>query len=202
MPMENFFKVRAEKQNHIINAAFTIFGRQGYRKASLGDIAQMAGITKGMITYYFGSKKTLYLYLMECGKLQIFDSVMSQISENTNFFDRLRITMDIQIAAIKEHPSVLSFLNSVYKETDPEVIEEIKRMTASEEQKYAFLSEGINLLQFKPEVDPQLICNFILLAAGGFAEEIYAGCYSEAKLDEVTNNFLNALNLMQETFTK
>jgi len=68
--MEEFFTLRAEKQNHIIDAALTVFGRNGYKKSSIADIAEKAHIAKGMVIYYFGSKKNLYLYCAElCGDL-------------------------------------------------------------------------------------------------------------------------------------
>jgi len=200
--MENFFRVRAEKQDHIINAAFAIFGRQGYRKASLGDIAHIAGITKGMITYYFGSKKTLYLYLMEMCQASLLDALTTQISEDTNFFDRLHITLDIQISAIKAHPALLSFINSLYKESDSEVTAEIEASFLSDQGQYDYLMKGIDLLQFKPGIDPQVVCNFILWAGVGFAEEIYQENYDEAKLNEMISQFHASLNLMQKTFTE
>jgi AcrR family transcriptional regulator len=86
--MEQFFKIRAEKQNHIVDSAFSVFGRQGYRKASLSDIARKAGITKSMITYYFGSKKTLYLYLVGVSKSLLIEAIKDNISSKaTDFFE-------------------------------------------------------------------------------------------------------------------
>jgi len=202
MPMDNFFKVRVEKQNHIINAAFVIFGRQGYRKASLSDIAKIAGITKGMITYYFGSKKTLYLYLLEICQSLLLDAVKERINDNTDFFTRLQITVEVQVKAMKEHPGLLSFTNSIYKESDPEVMTELDASIISDQKQYDFLYEGIDEIKFKPGFDPKLICRFILWAGSGFAEELHEMKYTREQLEKATSDFYECIKIMRETFTE
>ena len=44
--MENFLNLPEEKQNTILDAAFAAFGANGYKKASIADIAAAAGISK------------------------------------------------------------------------------------------------------------------------------------------------------------
>ena len=111
MRLEKFFKLRAEKQEHIINAALTVFGRNGYKKASIADIAGEAGIAKGMVTYYFGSKKNLYLYLSQlCGRLLIQEVGGGIKQDVSDFFDRIKTAADIKIGLMKKHPAIISFL--------------------------------------------------------------------------------------------
>ena len=45
--MEKFFALDEKKQNSIVNAALQCFGKHGYDKASISDIATSAGISKG-----------------------------------------------------------------------------------------------------------------------------------------------------------
>jgi len=201
MTLENFFKLRAEKQDHIINAAFRIFGRQGYRKASIGDIAQEGGTTKGMITHYFGSKKTLYLYLVELIQTRLLQIAKERItSDVTDFFEKLRIVMDIQMAAIKEHPALISFVNSLYYEADPEVAEHLEQSIASDYAKLnQFLLEGTDFTKFKPGNDPRLICKFVLWANDGFMTELYdASCPD--KEDALIADFYYCLDVMKKSF--
>ena len=204
MPMDNFFKIRAEKQNHIINAAFSIFGRQGYRKASLSDIAKEAGITKGMITYYFGSKKTLYVYLVEKFHLQLVENIKEQMSSTVdNFFDRLRMVVDVNVSVIKEHPAIISFSNSFYKETDPEVMEEIKKIdTADNETGINFFLKGIDESSFKPGIDMNLVCRFMFWAFEGCLVELYESNYDESEVDELIDRLYKSLDIMQQVFSK
>ena len=62
---EAFFALPEEKRQRILNAALEAFAKHEYKKASTDDIAAKAGISKGLLFYYFHNKKELYLYLLE-----------------------------------------------------------------------------------------------------------------------------------------
>ena len=53
--------VSERKRNAILNAARTVFSRQGYAGASVDDVAAEAGIAKGTLYLYFKSKQELYV---------------------------------------------------------------------------------------------------------------------------------------------
>lgn len=48
-----------ERKRAILQAAYTLFGRSGYAKSSMKDIAAQAGVAQGLIGYHFGNKETL-----------------------------------------------------------------------------------------------------------------------------------------------
>lgn len=48
----------------ILDAALAVFGSQGYSAATLEDIAQEAGVTRGAIYWHFANKAELYNTLM------------------------------------------------------------------------------------------------------------------------------------------
>lgn len=50
-----------ERPAQITSAALTVFARKGYVRATMDEIANAAGITKGTIYLYFSSKKDLLL---------------------------------------------------------------------------------------------------------------------------------------------
>lgn len=58
---EKFHQLPEEKQLAIFNAAMEVFAQNDYKRASTDDIAAKAGISKGMLFYYFQNKRTLYL---------------------------------------------------------------------------------------------------------------------------------------------
>jgi AcrR family transcriptional regulator len=49
------------KRNTILDAARTVFSRQGYAGSSVDDVAAQAGTAKGTLYLYFKSKEELYL---------------------------------------------------------------------------------------------------------------------------------------------
>ena len=48
------------RPEQILDAAYDVFGRTGYAKARLEDIAQQAGVSKGTLYLYFESKDALF----------------------------------------------------------------------------------------------------------------------------------------------
>jgi len=199
--LENFFSLRAERQEHIINAALTVFGRNGYKKASVADIAGEAGIAKGMVMYYFGSKKSLYLYLVErCNRILI-DEIEKGVDKHiTDFFDRIKMATDIKVSMMKRHPAILSFLASVYYETDAEVAEELKGfMDAGMKYRERMLTDGTDTSKFKEGVNPKLLDKFFVWASEGMANDLLIN-KSVDRVDSFIEEFYELLELMRKYF--
>jgi AcrR family transcriptional regulator len=53
--------VSERKRHAILDAARTVFSRQGYAGAAVDDVAEEAGVAKGTLYLYFRSKEELYL---------------------------------------------------------------------------------------------------------------------------------------------
>ena len=58
--MDKFLALTEEKRLTILNAAFQCFGKFGYEKASINDIAVAAHISKASVFQYFGSSTFTY----------------------------------------------------------------------------------------------------------------------------------------------
>ena len=58
---------RIQKKNRaaILNAALEVFSAQGFRGATVDEIAASAGLSKPNLLYYFGSKEAIYMALLE-----------------------------------------------------------------------------------------------------------------------------------------
>ena len=52
-------------RRHLLDAAATVFARQGFHGASLDDVAAVAGFTKGAVYSNFASKDDLFLAVFE-----------------------------------------------------------------------------------------------------------------------------------------
>lgn len=55
----------AARPEQILEAAFRVFGSRGLHQATLDDVAQAAGITKGTIYLYFPSKAALFSAMLK-----------------------------------------------------------------------------------------------------------------------------------------
>jgi AcrR family transcriptional regulator len=61
MPLARFERLEPEKQRRIFQSAAQEFASAGYDKASLGKIAEGAGVSKPALYYYFEDKADLYV---------------------------------------------------------------------------------------------------------------------------------------------
>ena len=201
--LDSFFSLRAEKQEHIINAALAVFGRNGYKKASIADIAGEAGIAKGMVMYYFGSKKNLYLYLAGlCRKLVLAEIGSGTDPGVTDFFDKIKMMTDMKVAMMKKHPAIFSFLASLYYETDREVADELKAFMAENMvSRGKIVLEGIDTSKFKDDADPKLLDRFFTWASEGMANDLLMNRTMEM-VDGFVAEFYALLDLMKKYLYK
>lgn len=201
--LEKFLSLPIEKQNYIIDAALNNFGRNGYKKASVNDIAMAAGISKAMVFYYFGCKRSMYLYLAElCGNI-IISEIEKKLDKNiVDFFDRIKMVSEIKISVIKQHPATLLFMKSVYNETDEEVSSDIKSFfSRGDTARWDFIFDGINISNLKEDIDPNLLLKFLIWAAEGFSNELPL----EANINDIDaymKDFFDCLDIMKKYFNK
>lgn len=84
---EKFFDLKSEKQDRIINAALYLFAVNGYKHASTDEMVRTAGISKGLLFHYFGSKAGLYAYLVDFSVKYMLYEFKRVIGEETDYFD-------------------------------------------------------------------------------------------------------------------
>ena len=58
-------RIQREKSEAILKAALIVFSTEGFRGASLDQIAEAAGLSKQNLLYYFPSKETVHRTLLE-----------------------------------------------------------------------------------------------------------------------------------------
>lgn len=200
--MESFFALPQEKQKLIVDAALSQFGKMGYKKTSVNDIATAAGISKGMVFHYFKNKKQMYLYLikMSAGELALAlaDSSKEQV---TDFFDRILVGVKIKMAVLHKHPALFKFFTSVYFEKDKEVVEEIKELLANGETvRNDFALSGLDKAKFKDSVNPALILNILVKYAEGYVN--ITPLDSEQEVQVMMIEFEECMTMMKNNFYK
>lgn len=197
--LDKFLALPAEKQNVIVDAALVAFGTNGYRKTSISDIAGTAGISKAMVFHYFGTKKNLYIHLVKlCADILISEIKAKFDDTVTDFFDRIKDVTEIEIAVMKKHPGILSFLASAYFEEAPEVKEDFKAFYAQGEgfrQKITF--DEIDTSRFKDGIDPKLVMKMLTLCAEGFSRSTNI---SVQEIENFHQEFVAIVNMLRNNF--
>jgi len=202
LELEKFLSQPEEKQKNIIDAALATFGRMGYKKASMNDIATAAGISKGLVFHYFGSKKALYLYLAEISGTIFLSEMKSRFDKNiSDFFDRIKLATEIKMSVMKKYPALLLFLGSMYYETDEEVADSIKEILAqSEEIRSGLAFDGMDASKFKEGIDPQLVVNILVRFSEGYVSN--SPDMAALDIEKLLSEFEACLDLMKNNFYK
>jgi TetR/AcrR family transcriptional regulator len=63
MTLQRFLALPPERQEAILQACLEEFAAQGYEQASTNRMVERAGVSKGVLFKYFGSKEELFLFL-------------------------------------------------------------------------------------------------------------------------------------------
>jgi AcrR family transcriptional regulator len=122
-------------KSKVMDAALRVFAERGYAAASVRDIAALAGVTKPVVYYYFGSKAGLYQALldqcldtsMEALKeasqgltlreqlVRFISTMLTQAQCNT---DRVRVVVQTYSTAPGQLPEGITFRDRLYNRFD------------------------------------------------------------------------------------
>jgi AcrR family transcriptional regulator len=80
------------RRRQIVEAARTLYAERAYDDVSLAELARAAGVTRGLLHHYFGSKREIFLAVMR-------DSTLMPETElpdllHLTLSERVRVTMD------------------------------------------------------------------------------------------------------------
>ncbi len=169
---DKFFNLKREKQDRFINAALKIFSENGYQKASTDDMVREAGISKGLLFHYFGSKLGLYefvynystkLFMMEYGGIVSSDKV--------DFFE---VQKQMELAkrnVMVSYPYMNIFLERAFREESFDVLSVVAASMDQYSDELSRIYSMADISQFKEGVDPSAILKMCLFVSDGVLNE-------------------------------
>lgn len=170
---ERFKELPEEKQKSVLNAAIEVFAKYDYKKASTDLIAAKAGVSKGLLFYYFHNKKELYLAAYEYAKHVTSESVVdTRLMEITDFFELITYAGIKKLKVLAENPYIVDFsLRSFYSEKE-EVSDDLKTATIEAiDGSYAAYFGGVDFSKFKEDADPGKILRMLIWMMDGYLHE-------------------------------
>lgn len=167
---EKFLELSKEKQMRIINAAMEVFGTNEYKHAVTDDIARKAGISKGLLFYYFKNKKSLYQFVYQyCLNLLVETIEEAGIHDKTDFFEIMRYGADKKMELIANHSYIMEFCLKAYYMNDENIGEEINEdIQQRVNTMFADYFSHIDLYKFKEGIDPFYIFQMMQWMADGY----------------------------------
>ena len=195
---EKFYALPEERQQGILNAGMEVFSKNAYKNASTDLIAAKAGISKGLLFYYFHNKKELYMYiydyLAEVMKAQIIDTGFRKL---TDFFEILKYSADKKVAMLRKNPYIMDFAMRAFYSDKEAVSEEVKRMNDRlEDSLYHIYFGNIDLFKFKEGAEPYRIYKMVRWMADGYAHDVRISGRS-FELDEMEAEFNDWIDMMK-----
>ncbi|MBS7007757.1 TetR/AcrR family transcriptional regulator [Anaerostipes sp.] len=170
---EKFLNLEKEKRQKIIDSAIQVFAENDYKHASTDQMAALAGISKGLLFYYFKNKKTLYLYLYD----HIMETIITLI-EDTNFkdvhdfFELFELSIRVKSELMKKNPFINGFILKAKYEDNEAVKEEL------EERNQIFLQEmfprwfpEVDFSKFREDVSPEDVFMLLYYLGDGYMRD-------------------------------
>ena len=193
---QKFMELAALKRERIVNAAMSEFS-YGYKKASTDAIVRKAGISKGLLFHYFGTKENLYRFLVGYAM----DIVQSEYFDMMNYSHRDILESIWQMALLKrditdQYPHIYDFLQSVQTHLkDSPNYEEISVIYSQKNKAAAQdIYDYCDITLFRDDINPQkavdLICWSLEQAFDAHETEIMFG---DSENESVYERFLEEL---------
>lgn len=215
---ESFENLEEVKKQTILNAGFKVFTEHGYSKTSVEQIIKEAGISKGSLFYYFGSKKNFYLYLYEyCGEKMAqevdkrdADGEISYL-KTTDFFERLSAIQMLKMKLSEVYPHMYSFMKRAVLEASPEIHGETLAINQRiiKERTVDFY-KNLDYSKFKDGVDPHMVLQLLVWCSEGclsqflMKQALMKPPRNQEDIDfqEIYSNYSSYVELLRNNFYK
>lgn len=117
-----------ETRELLLQSAEKIFARDGYEGAELGEIAALAGRTKGAIYAHFKSKEDIFLALIEQRTVFYRAQMEEKLAASTSTEENLATLREFYLRMTEDQPWALLFLEfKLYALRHPESKEKLQR---------------------------------------------------------------------------
>ncbi len=163
--------VEDEKRQRIVVAAMQEFMR-GYRNASTDKIVKHAGISKGLLFHYFGTKKELFFFIFQYAVEIIGGEYKTGHFESNDFLDNIWQLSLLARKLINKHPLIYGFLASAFfsfQEMFPGELHSFQNPV--EELKQSLLEKADRSL-IRDDLDSEKALRTILWTVDGYSAEL------------------------------
>ncbi len=179
----------AETKNLILNAAALVFSDRGYTKASISDIAAIAGLTKGAVYWHFASKEDMGIAVVA----QMYSSWPQMLADVTAQHDDVltAITAIVRAAArqFREDP-ITQAAKRLLAELGRDALARLPQPYVGWEKALAaLLAEGLSRGQVAADVDPVATARVLVSSFFGM-QQVSLELTGRSDLEERVEEFL------------
>ncbi|MTI56416.1 TetR/AcrR family transcriptional regulator [Geosporobacter ferrireducens] len=195
-----------EKRERVIAAALKEFNK-GYHSANIDEIIKEAGISKGLIFHYFGSKRGLFLFLLKYSAEIINNEYAKVILSSRDFLENVWEVSKLAMEMTLQYPIMYGFIGKavfVLNEIFPEGLP--KDIPNSNEGLLQEILKKSDRSFFRDDIDRDKAQNVALWTMKGFSDSLLA--YGDdlenynANLDKLMKEFEEYVELLRKLLYK
>jgi len=169
-----FYALEEEKQTRIINAAMSEF-LHGFKEAKTDNIVREAGISKGLLFHYFGTKEQLFGFLID----HAIDIIQAEFIELINVTEQDVLAFVWQAALLKldvskRFPVMFDFIAHSYLDTRHTMAaaqaEHMARFIEMRHRAMNMAMANCDMSLFRDGIDPHRAIELINWALAGYGE--------------------------------
>ena len=168
-----FHALDDDKRERIISAAMKEF-LVGYKHASTDNIVREAGISKGLLFHYFGTKENLYRFLIEyVAETFIMEFIDVLNLRQPDILDSLWQASLLKHDLSLRYPVIFDFITKAYMDAgskDLAMQETMGKVMDMRNKAIAEIYENADLSLFRDDIDTEMAMNTINWALNGYAE--------------------------------
>jgi len=188
-----------QKRDRVINAAMKEFTK-GFKDACTDTIVREAGISKGLLFHYFGTKEKLYSFILQNASDIMYSEYYSLINyQQQDIIEKIWQMTLLKMDLSFKHPALFDFFVAAYNhwQSNPndEFAEFFKNMKAD---LIGQVMKNIDRSLFKEGIDPDKAANIILWTLYGYSNTQVLG---KAQIEDYQKEYQRYLDEIKEYFT-
>ena len=203
--------MKDDKTTIILNAAIKVFAKKGYQYATIAEIAKEAGISKGLIHFYFESKLDLILSVILSFLEHVNVLNAKKLMETTSPIASLKAVFEtFQELLLKDHENLYwgKILNVGLPEVDKiksEVLRN-KKIAIDNQNRELFntidrlIIEGQNASLLNNELKPEIIRQILGGSSQFLTTGMYLQLYGKGGLGYNKDDVKKAMNMLIDSF--
>ena len=198
---ELFESLPEEKKKRIIDACIEEFADKGYEKASTNAIVKRAGVSKGILFHYFGSKKNVFLYVVDYTMDYSLKKYYALSAERpSDIFERMVWASLFKIKMLHEDPLIFKLFFNAFINIPDELKKELgdRHAKLNKEHMPSFF-EGIDTSKFRSDIDPNKAIEIVMLFLDGLSQK-YINKFKGHTADEILGSMSELMDEFNEYF--
>jgi TetR/AcrR family transcriptional regulator, fatty acid metabolism regulator protein len=145
----------AERRRQILDAAVRVFARKGFHTCRVGDVAEEAGISHGLLYHYFASKDELLEAVFTETWRELLDSLAAIERSELAAREQLRQVAAVLLRSWRRQPDVVRVLVQEFGRSG-ELQTRLADLQAVEQVIERIVRRGQQTGEFRDDVDPRL----------------------------------------------